>query len=301
MTDVVQLSRWPRGVALLHSKWGEASSRLERRGGLSLSFKIGAGMLAAYFAIAVVALAWTPFDPEVPGVGPSFASPGAVHWFGTDRLGRDVFSQTLAAAPIDLGIVLVAVLSSFVVGTFLGTIAGYFRGAADVVVTRSVEILQAFPALLLALLVVQAMGAGIGNVIVVLAIVGLPNYIRLARAEIMTKRSWQYAEAARLAGANSWRVAFQHLLPNSIGPLIAFTSINASWSVLIAASLGFLGVGLPPGTPEWGALISQGQDAIMSGDWWISLFPGIAIVGLAAAFYLVGDGLSDLLDPKRRS
>jgi len=167
-------------------------------------------------------------------------------------------------------------------------------------VMRGVEIFQAFPGLLFAMLVVQAVGAGIVNVMLVLAFVGIPDYLRLARAEIHAKKSWQYAEAARLAGNLPWRVAFRHLLPNSVGPLLAFTSINAAFAALVTASLGFLGLGLGPNVPEWGNMIARGQDGVMTGQWWVSFFPGLAILGLTGGLYLLGDALSDLTDPRRR-
>lgn len=150
------------------------------------------------------------------------------------------------------------------------------------------------------MLVVQVVGPGIVNVILVLSFVHIPDYLRLARGEIRLRRDWQYAEAARMVGNRPWRVAFRHLLPNSIGPLLAFTSINAAFVALVTASLGFLGLGLSPNTPEWGAMIARGQDGIMTGQWWVSFFPGLAILGLTGAFYLLGDALADVADPRRR-
>jgi peptide/nickel transport system permease protein len=150
------------------------------------------------------------------------------------------------------------------------------------------------------MLIVSAIGPGIVNTIVVLAFVGLPSYLRLARAEILTRKSWQFAEAARMVGARSWRVAFRHLLPNSMGPLLAFTAINAAWVALITSSLGYLGIGLEPGTPEWGSMVSNGQAAIVTGQWWVSFFPGMAILGMTGSLYLIGDGLGDRFDPRRR-
>jgi len=168
------------------------------------------------------------------------------------------------------------------------------------VILRSVEIFQAFPSLLFAMLVVKAVGPGVINVILVLSFVGIPDYLRLARAEIRAKRDWQYAEAARMVGNPRWRVGFRHLLPNSAGPLLAFTSINAAFVALVTASLGFLGLGLSPNTPEWGSMIARGQDGVMTGEWWVSFFPGLAILGMTGAFYLLGDAIADLNDPRRR-
>ncbi len=261
---------------------------------------IGIGILLVYVAIALLSLLWTPFDPLKPGVGEGYAAPSLEFPLGTDRLGSDMVSRLMAGARYDLGITLVAVALALTVGTTIGVIAGYYGGVLDTVILRAVEIFQAFPGLLFAMLVVQAVGPGIVNVILVLSFVGIPDYLRLARAEIRSRRGWQYAEAARMVGNRSWRVAFVHLLPNSAGPLLAFTSINAAFVALITASLGFLGLGLGPNTPEWGSMIARGQDGVMTGEWWVSFFPGLAILGMTGAFYLLGDALSDLNDPRRR-
>jgi peptide/nickel transport system permease protein len=273
---------------------------VRRRAKLSWSMRIGAGVLIFYVAVALISLVWTPYDPLTPGIGDGYDAPSWVFPLGTDRLGADMLSRLMAGARYNLGITLTAVAIAFCVGTTIGVIAGYYGGAIDTVALRTVEIFQAFPGLLFAMLVVQAVGAGIVNVILVMSFVGIPDYLRLARGEIHSRRSWQYAEAARMVGNPPWRVAFRHLLPNSIGPLLAFTSINAAFVALITASLGFLGLGLGPNTPEWGNMIARGQDGVMTGQWWVSFFPGLAILGLTGAFYLLGDAISDLTDPRRR-
>lgn len=264
------------------------------------ALRIGIGLLAFYFFVALLSLVWTPYDALTPGIGDGYDAPSLAFPLGTDRLGADMLSRLMVGARYDLGIVAVAVAIALSVGTTIGTLAGYYGGKLDIAVMRGVEIFQAFPGLLFAMLVVQAVGAGIVNVMLVLAFVGIPDYLRLARAEIHAKKSWQYAEAARLAGNLPWRVAFRHLLPNSIGPLLAFTSINAAFAALVTASLGFLGLGLGPNVPEWGNMIARGQDGVMTGQWWVSFFPGLAILGLTGGLYLLGDALSDLTDPRRR-
>jgi peptide/nickel transport system permease protein len=266
----------------------------------SWSMRIGLGILAFYLGVGILSLFWTPYDPMLTGVGPGYAAPSLEFPLGTDRLGGDMLSRIMAGTRYDLGIVLAAVGISLIVGTFLGVIAGYYGGIADTLILRIVDIFQAFPGLLFAMLVVQAVGPGIVNVIAVLAFVGIPDYLRLARAEIRSRRDWQFSEAARLVGNRSWGIAFKHLLPNSIGPLLAFTSVNAAFSALIIASLGFLGIGLSPDDPEWGNMIARGQDGVMTGQWWVSLFPGLAILGMTGSFYLLGDAVSDLTDPRRR-
>jgi peptide/nickel transport system permease protein len=277
-----------------------AIRQVRRRPKLSWSMRIGAGVLIFYVAVALISLVWTPYDPLTPGIGDGYDAPSWAFPLGTDRLGADMLSRLMVGARYNLGITLTAVAIAFCVGTTIGVIAGYYGGAIDTVALRAVEIFQAFPGLLFAMLVVQAVGAGIVNVILVMSFVGIPDYLRLARGEIHSRRSWQYAEAARMVGNPPWRVAFRHLLPNSIGPLLAFTSINAAFVALITASLGFLGLGLGPNTPEWGNMIARGQDGVMTGQWWVSFFPGLAILGLTGAFYLLGDAISDLTDPRRR-
>ncbi|HEY2610880.1 MAG TPA: ABC transporter permease [Reyranella sp.] len=277
-----------------------AIRQVRRRPKLSWSMRIGAGVLIFYVAVALISLVWTPYDPLTPGIGDGYDAPSMAFPLGTDRLGADMLSRLMAGARYNLGITLTAVAIAFCVGTTIGVVAGYYGGAIDTVALRAVEIFQAFPGLLFAMLVVQAVGAGIVNVILVMSFVGIPDYLRLARGEIHSRRSWQYAEAARMVGNPPWRVAFRHLLPNSIGPLLAFTSINAAFVALITASLGFLGLGLGPNTPEWGNMIARGQDGVMTGQWWVSFFPGLAILGLTGAFYLLGDAISDLTDPRRR-
>jgi peptide/nickel transport system permease protein len=264
------------------------------------ALRLGIGVLVFYLLVALLSLVWTPYDPLTPGIGDGYDAPSLAFPLGTDRLGSDMLSRLMMGARYDLGIAGVAVLIALTVGTSIGTLSGYYGGKLDTAVMRGVEIFQAFPGLLFAMLVVQAVGAGIGNVILVLSFVGIPDYLRLARAEISAKKNWQYAEAARLAGNLPWRVAFRHLLPNSIGPLLAFTSINAAFAALVTASLGFLGLGLGPNVPEWGNMIARGQDGVMTGQWWVSFFPGLAILGLTGGLYLLGDALSDITDPRRR-
>lgn len=266
----------------------------------SLSFQIGAAALLCYAAAAVFGGFVIPYDPARTLVGLPFGAPTAAHWFGTDRVGADVFSRTVAATGLDLRITLVAVTVALIGGTLLGAVSGYFGGVLDVAIMRLLEVVQSIPSLLLAMIIVQAVGPGERNVIAVLAFVGLPYYTRLVRAEILSKRNWQFAEAARMVGNSPIRVAFRHLLPNSLGPVFAYTSVNAAWVVLVTASLGFLGIGIEPGRAEWGSMIARGQPQVMTGEWWISFFPGLAVLGLTAGFYLIGDGIRDVMDPRSR-
>lgn len=267
--------------------------RLTRVVPASGSMKAGLAIVIAMAIVAIVATIWTPYPPSASGTGPVYQGPSLAHLFGTDQVGADVFSKTMAATSVNVGLTLAAVVIAFILGTILGALAGFYGGWVDTITMRVMEVLQAFPSLLLAMLMVAAVGSGLANVVVVIAIVGIPSYVRLARAEILTKKNWQFAEAARIVGNRPIRVLFRHLVPNSLTPLIAFAAVNASWVAVIIASLGFIGLGIQPGSAEWGSMISAGQDAVINGQWWISSFPGAAILVLAGAFYLIGDGLSD--------
>ncbi len=256
------------------------------------ALKAGCAVLGLFLIVAVLSLFWTPYPPSETGAGAPFTPPSAQHWFGTDRVGADVLSRTMAAAPVDVFITVAVVLLALTVGTVWGALAGFFGGWLDAVTLRCLEIIQSFPSLLLAMLAVAVAGPGVVNVIIVVAILPLPDYVRLARAEVLTKKNWQFAEAARMVGNSPLVVLFRHLVPNSLRPLLAFASINASWVTASVAALGFVGLGIEPGSAEWGSMISRGQSAIVSGAWWISFFPGAALLLLSIAFHLVGDGLS---------
>ncbi|MFI7276959.1 ABC transporter permease [Streptomyces sp. NPDC049879] len=262
--------------------------------GRPVTLTLGCALMLLLLATAAVGQVWTPYDPEAPGVGLPFLSPGGGHWFGTDQAGADVFSKTLAATWTDLWLTVVAVAIAFAAGSVLGAVAGYWGGWADAVIMRATEILQSFPALLLALLLVTTLGSGLVNVIVVVAFVGLPGYLRLLRAEVRARKSWEFTDAAILAGNSGPRVLARHLVPNGMMPLVSYAAVNAAWVAIVVSSLGFVGVGIEPGSPEWGSMIAGGRTS--PDAYWISLFPGLGILLLATAFYLIGDGLTDRED-----
>ena len=268
--------------------------------GQSKSLAIGVTIVGLFILVAFTAKFIVTHDPNEVLSGPILTAPGTDHWFGTDRVGSDVFSKTVAASALDLRITVAAVGVALVSGVAIGTVAGYFGGVMDLLLLRGLEILQSIPTLLLAMMVVVAIGPGEFNVVVVLAFLGMPYYARLVRAEILSKRTWEFAEAARMVGGSSWRVAFRHLLPNSLSPVLAYASVNAAWVVLVTAALGFLGIGIEPGTAEWGSMISRGQTQVITGEWWVTVFPGIAVLMLTAGFYLLGDGIRDVIDPRSR-
>jgi peptide/nickel transport system permease protein len=266
----------------------------------SLTFKLALAIICVLGIGALVSAFWTPYPPMAPATGPFFSPPSWAHPFGTDSIGADVFSRTFAATHVDVGITVAVVGLALLVGTIWGSTVGFYGGWADAVTLRILQTLQSFPALLLAMLVIAAMGRGIVNVILVVALLPLPDYVRLARAEVMTKKNWQFAEAARMSGRSPAGVLFRHLVPNSMRPLFANASINASWVAATVGALGFVGLGIQPGSVEWGSMIAGGEPAIGNGGWWISFFPGLGIFLLSAAFHLLGDALTDA-DITRRS
>lgn len=255
--------------------------------------KVGVVIIVVLCAAALLSLVWTPYPPLAKAVGPFNEGPSADHWFGTDATGSDVFSRALAATRIDLGITALVVSISLVVGTLWGGISGFVGSWFDAVSMRVLQVMNAFPALLLAMLVITALGGSLRDLILVVVLIPLPDYMRLARAEVLTKKHWQFAEAAAMIGRRPAGVLFRHLLPNSTRPLIAYAGINASWVIATIGSLGYLGLGIEPGSAEWGSMIAGGQSGVVDGQWWTSFFPGVGIFLVAAAFHLFGDGLTD--------
>ena len=261
--------------------------------GRSAALKLGAVIVGLFAVMAVVSAFWTPYPPLAPATGPFGASPSARHLFGTDATGGDIFSRALAATHTDVGITLAVVGLSLVAGTVWGALIGFYGGWADRLSLRILQVMNAFPSILLAMLVISVFGRSLVDVILVVALIPLPDYVRLARAEVMTKKHWQFAEAARMTGRRPAGVLFRHLVPNSTRPLLAYAGINASWVIATVGALGFLGLGIQPGSAEWGSMIAGGESGIVDGQWWMSFFPGAFIFLLAAAFHLIGDGLSD--------
>ena len=258
----------------------------------------------ALFALLCFAAAFgpllVPHDPLATDAAAALQPPSARHWFGTDQIGRDLFSRVVVATRLDLLIALGAVSLSLVAGSALGAIIGYWGGLLDTVVSRLVDVLMAFPLFVLAMALVAALGNSVINVVYATAIVNLPFYIRLARSELRPRRALGYVEAARAGGSGDWRILLCHLIPNIGAPLVIQASVNLGWAVLNAAGLSFLGLGVRPPTPEWGIMVAEGARFIASGQWWIVTFPGLALMLAVLAFNLLGDALRDLLDPRLR-
>jgi peptide/nickel transport system permease protein len=255
-------------------------------------------VLVSMFALsAIFAPLLAPADPLKQVLSTRLKPPTAAHWLGTDQLGRDMLSRLLFGARISLliGVVVVGLAGSL--GTVVGLVAGYAGGWLDESLMRLTDVFFAFPALILAMAISGAIGPSLTNAMIAIAVVSWPVYARLVRAQVLTLREREYVEAARSLGASSARIIWQHILPNTLAPLLVQASFDLGGAILAAAGLSFIGFGTQPPTPEWGVMISEGRNYIATQPW-LSLFPGLAILFTVAAFNLIGDGLRDAFDPR---
>ena len=259
------------------------------------------GMFAFFLASALVGPALVPYDPLTTDAVNALQPPSAHHWFGTDNLGRDVFSRVIVATRLDLVISVAAVILSFVIGSVLGAIAGYRGGWTDTILNRCLDTIMAFPLFVLAMGIVAALGNSIANIIYATAIINIPFYARLVRAEVSIRREVGFTLAAKLAGNSDARVLAFHIFPNALPPMMVQVSLNLGWAILNAAGLSFIGLGVRPPTPEWGIMVAEGANYIVSGEWWMALFPGLWLMLAVFTFNLMGDGLRDIVDPRRRT
>ena len=257
-----------------------------------------------FFLLVVFALfgeAIAPYDPLASNAAVALSPPTAAHWFGTDDLGRDILSRAIVATRLDLGIAIAAVAISFFLGSILGTCAGYFGGWCDRIINRVVDTIMAFPLFVLAMGLVAALGNTVENIIYATAIINLPLYTRVIRSEVLVRREAGYVEAARLAGNNHLQIMTHHLFPNVLPVMMVHVSLNMGWAILNAAGLSFIGLGVRPPTPEWGIMVAEGATYIVSGEWWLAMFPGLVLMLAVFCFNLLGDGLRDLIDPRMRT
>jgi peptide/nickel transport system permease protein len=270
---------------------------LIRRNPLTL---FGLVVVLLFVVIGLLAPLLAPMDPLALSPVDGLEAPGGRFLLGTDQYGRDILSRIIFATQIDLFIALTSVGLAVVVGTTLGAFAGYYRGWADTLLMRVVDVVMAFPPFILAMGTAAALGAGVANIIYVVALIQAPIYVRLIRAEVMSARERPYAEAARCMGNSGPVIIFAHLLPNCMPPLLVQIALNLSWAILNAAGLSFIGLGVRPPTPEWGGMINEGMEFMMAGKWWMAFFPGAAIFVTILAFNLLADGLRDVFDPRLR-
>lgn len=242
-----------------------------------------------------------PYDPFASDASKALQPPSWEHWFGTDNLGRDVFSRVLVATRLDLAISVAAVALSFVVGSALGAAAGYWGGWVDRLFSRLLDTVMAFPLFVLAMGIVAALGNSVENIVYATAIINTPFYARVVRAEVNIRRAAGFALAAKLSGNSDLRVLAVHIFPNALPPMMVQISLNMGWAILNAAGLSFIGLGVQPPTPEWGIMVAEGANYIVSGEWWLALFPGLALMLAVFTFNLLGDGLRDIVDPRMRT
>jgi peptide/nickel transport system permease protein len=251
--------------------------------------------------VAIVGPALVPYDPVASDVPHALQPPNALHWAGTDQLGRDVFSRLVVATRLDLAIAMSAVGISFAIGAVIGALCGYAGGRLDRAVGRFVDVVMAFPLFVLAMAMVAALGNRVENIVVATAIINLPFYIRFARAEVNIRRNLGWVEAARACGDSHVSVVLRFLLPNVLPAMAVQMSLNLGWAILNAAGLSFIGLGVKPPTPEWGIMVAEGARFISTGRWWLVTCPGLALMLAVLCFNLLGDGLRDILDPRMRT
>jgi len=259
---------------------------------------VGMLIILALIFIAIFAPLLAPYSPYVGDLARArLLPPSAEHWLGTDDQGRDILSRLIYGSRLTLQVVILVAVIAAPIGLLVGTVAGYAGGWVDAVLMRITDIFLAFPKLVLALAFVAALGPGIGNAIIAIAITSWPPYARIARAETLTVRNSDYISAVRLMGASPWRIVLRHIMPLCISSLIVRVTLDMAGIILTAAGLGFLGLGAQPPLPEWGAMIASGRRFILD-QWWVAAMPGFAILVVSLGFNLLGDGLRDALDPR---
>jgi peptide/nickel transport system permease protein len=259
---------------------------------------VGTAILLFWFIIAPVSPWIVPYDP-IDTVGLARQPPSAEFWFGTDTLGRDVFSRVLVGSQISLQLGLISIALGLVPGVALGLIAGYVGGVTDAILSRLVDAMLAFPSILLALVIIAALGPNLRNVMIAVGIGTVPLYARLVRGSVLSIKQLPYVEAARVLGNPPLRIMLRHVLANAYAPIVVLSTLQVGHAILIGSGLSFLGLGAQPPTPEWGLMSAEGRD-VLRRAWWISTFPGIAILSVVVACNLVGDGLRSALDPRMR-
>ena len=262
----------------------------------------GLAIILVMLAIAVVGPFFVPYPKDATGrlnLKEKLDPPSLAHWFGTDHVGRDVFTRVIVGARISLVAGVVVIALALTIGTLLGAVAGYYGGRTSEAIMRVTDIFLTIPDLILAMAFAAALGAGLLNVMIAVSLVWWPGYCRLTRANVIALRDSQFAEAASSMGSSPQRILFRHVLPNAFPTILVKASMDIGFAILTTAALGFIGLGTQPPTPDWGVMIADGRKYLREA-WWYSTFPGIAILVTVLAFNLLGDGLRDVLDPRSR-
>ncbi len=259
--------------------------------------RVGLGMIIFFALIAIFAGQIAPQGPDQEDLLDRLKPPSAQHWIGTDELGRDVFARVLLGARISMTVGLVAVSGSLVIGALLGITAGYAGSRVESMIMRLMDVMLAFPSIILAIGIVAMRGPGLNNTILAVSVVNIPVYARVARGSTLAIKEFEYVTAARAMGARPWRVLLRSILPNAAAPLVVQATLGVATAILDAAGLGFLGLGAQPPTPEWGAMLADAYKYLLTA-FWAALAPGVAIGAVVLSFNLAGDGLHDALDPR---
>lgn len=266
-----------------------------RRWSLPWTLYLGAAITGIWILVAVFAPWIAPFDPYKQVFTATLQAPDLTHWFGTDNFGRDIFSRVLWGTRIDLLMGGLGVLFPFIIGTLIGTFAGYYGGWVDKALMRLLDVTMSFPFFVLIIAIVAILGAGLVTFFIAVALVGWVSYARLVRAQFLVLKKSDFITAAKCLGFSNWRIMFRHILPNALMPAIVFAMSDAVIDVLLGSSLSYLGLGVSPPSAEWGLMIAESQNFIANA-WWMTAFPGLAIVFLALGFSLLADGLAEKLD-----
>jgi len=261
---------------------------------------IGLLIVAGVVLAALIGPLAVPYSPDRTHARDRFEAPSLTHFFGTDKYGRDVFARVLSAARVDLLIALGSICFAFGIGTMIGALAAYFKGAVDAFLMRIMDVIKSFPQFILGMALVAALGPGVQNLIIVITVIMIPSFARIARSRILSLREMPYVDAARAGGVPWWKIILVYLIPNSFGTLVVLAALNISYAMLDVAGLSYLGLGVRPPQAEWGMMISEGTKQLFSGYWWISVFPGLTLVASVLGFNLLADGLRDIFDPRMR-
>lgn len=260
---------------------------------------VGGYLIIFFLLVAIFGPMLTQYGPNATDISNKLQGPSAAHWFGTDNFGRDIFTRIIHGMEITLYIGFLSVLIGGIVGVPLGIISGYYGGRIDNIIMRIMDILLAFPGILLALAIVSVLGGSLQNVIIAVGVFSVPAFARIVRGSTLSIRKLEYIDAVRALGATDFRIIFRHILPNIMSPIIVQATLRIATAVLTASGLSFLGLGAQPPTPEWGAMLSQGR-TYMYEAWHVAFFPGMMIVVVVLAFNIFGDGIRDALDPKMK-
>jgi peptide/nickel transport system permease protein len=271
-----------------------------------LMFRSNSASLAGLIIVALVMLAASlgpvidPASPDRTNVRIRLEAPSASHPFGTDKYGRDVLARVLSAARVDLLIAMGAIGLSMAVGTCIGAVAGFFRGPVDTVLMRIMDVIKSFPQFVLGMALVASLGPGVRNLILVITIITTPVFARMVRSRVVSLREMPFIDAARCSGVPRWKIILRYLVPNTVGIIVVTAALNVSYAMLDAAGLSFLGLGVRAPQAEWGVMISTGMNDLMNGEWWTTVFPGLALFFSVLGFNLMADGLRDIFDPRMR-